>query len=141
LRHRQTKGAATDMFYLTPPRHISTLPFSDLGVRSCEVRFASMNWHREFDGLALPVKLRRTVVSAAFSQSATRHSPSTFGMPSRKQAVGDAGPLQMLALRVKTSNKCWSLSGVSTDTDWNGNSEMWRHRQIEMLTPKFHSVF
>ena len=25
LRHRQTKGAATDMFYLTPPRHISTL--------------------------------------------------------------------------------------------------------------------
>jgi hypothetical protein len=28
LRHRQTKGAATDMFYLTPPRHISTLPFA-----------------------------------------------------------------------------------------------------------------
>jgi hypothetical protein len=28
LRHRQTKGAATDMFYLTPPRHISTLPKS-----------------------------------------------------------------------------------------------------------------
>src|SRR6266576_1251478 len=26
LRLRQTKGAATDMFYLTPPRHISTLP-------------------------------------------------------------------------------------------------------------------
>jgi hypothetical protein len=27
LRHRQTKGAATAMFYLTPPRHISTLHF------------------------------------------------------------------------------------------------------------------
>src|SRR5262245_52497716 len=26
LRHRQTKGAATDLFYLTPPRYISTLP-------------------------------------------------------------------------------------------------------------------
>src|SRR5882762_2695320 len=26
LRHRQTKGAATDMFYLMAPRHISTLP-------------------------------------------------------------------------------------------------------------------
>jgi hypothetical protein len=26
LRHRQTKGAATDMFDLTPPRHIPTLP-------------------------------------------------------------------------------------------------------------------
>jgi len=25
LRHRQTKGAATVMFYLMPPRHISTL--------------------------------------------------------------------------------------------------------------------
>src|ERR1700736_6810148 len=30
LRHRQTKGAATDMFYLTPPRHISTLPNSPI---------------------------------------------------------------------------------------------------------------
>jgi hypothetical protein len=28
LRHRQTKGAATDMFDLTPPRHISTLPIA-----------------------------------------------------------------------------------------------------------------
>src|SRR6202021_2394672 len=27
LRHRQTKGAATAMFYLTLPRHISTLPW------------------------------------------------------------------------------------------------------------------
>src|SRR3974390_3018311 len=26
LRHRQTKGAATDMHDLTPPRHIPTLP-------------------------------------------------------------------------------------------------------------------
>ena len=30
LRHRQTKEAATDMFYLTPPRHISTLPIASL---------------------------------------------------------------------------------------------------------------
>jgi hypothetical protein len=28
LRHRQTKGAETDMFDLQPPRHISTLPKS-----------------------------------------------------------------------------------------------------------------
>jgi hypothetical protein len=26
VRHRQTKGAATDMFGLQPPRHTSTLP-------------------------------------------------------------------------------------------------------------------
>jgi len=29
LRHRQTKGAATDRLYLRPPRHISTLPIPD----------------------------------------------------------------------------------------------------------------
>src|SRR5437899_2404664 len=29
LRHRQTKGAATDMVDLTPPRHIPTLPSAD----------------------------------------------------------------------------------------------------------------
>ena len=34
LRHRQTKEAATDMFYLTPPRHISTLPKSCHGSNS-----------------------------------------------------------------------------------------------------------
>ena len=28
LRHRQTKGAATDMPGLPPPRHIPTLPIS-----------------------------------------------------------------------------------------------------------------
>ena len=43
LRHRQTKGAATDMFYLTPPRHISTLPIStELGCQR-HVRFAPDN--------------------------------------------------------------------------------------------------
>ena len=31
VRHRQTKGAATDMFYLTLPRHISTLPKEPFG--------------------------------------------------------------------------------------------------------------
>ena len=30
LRHRQTKEAATDMFYLKPPRHISTLPIASV---------------------------------------------------------------------------------------------------------------
>ncbi len=37
LRHRQTKGAATDMFYLTPPRHISTLPWPCKNVLPGEV--------------------------------------------------------------------------------------------------------
>src|SRR6266849_5277783 len=42
LRHRQTKEAATDMFCLQPPRHISTLPFTTSAsyshVRSCSDR-------------------------------------------------------------------------------------------------------
>ena len=33
VRHRQTKGAATDMFDLQPPRHISTLRFSPICAR------------------------------------------------------------------------------------------------------------
>src|ERR1700730_2695531 len=36
LRHRQTKGAATDMVDLTPPRHIPTLPISDAVGKSGE---------------------------------------------------------------------------------------------------------
>ena len=38
LRHRQTKEAATDMFYLTPPRHISTLPKAALTALKCDFR-------------------------------------------------------------------------------------------------------
>ena len=39
LRHRQTKEAATDMFDLKPPRHISTLPDSEVAERPDEFRF------------------------------------------------------------------------------------------------------
>ena len=38
LRHRQTKGAETDMPSLPPPRHIPTLPFADLPPLSTEPR-------------------------------------------------------------------------------------------------------
>jgi hypothetical protein len=34
VRHRQTKGAATDMFDLKPPRHISTLRYLVVGTRN-----------------------------------------------------------------------------------------------------------
>ena len=36
VRHRQTKGAATDMFDLQPPRHISTLRVPPVAVRPGE---------------------------------------------------------------------------------------------------------
>jgi hypothetical protein len=38
LRHRQTKGVATDMFYLMPPRHIFHLPKPALGPQQSLVR-------------------------------------------------------------------------------------------------------
>jgi hypothetical protein len=40
LRHRQTKGAATDMFYLMPPRHISTLHFCEVAADTKDVRLS-----------------------------------------------------------------------------------------------------
>jgi hypothetical protein len=46
LRHRQTKGAATAMFYPTLPRHISTLPKCEILIPSSDVfRFASELGH------------------------------------------------------------------------------------------------
>jgi hypothetical protein len=47
LRHRQTKGAATAMFYLTLPRHISTLPNSEVESHLRRVRPTPMNGHRQ----------------------------------------------------------------------------------------------
>src|SRR5713101_8218808 len=54
LRHRQTKGAATDMFYLMPPRHISTLPFATGSSRQ-QVRPCPLCPESRSDYLALGV--------------------------------------------------------------------------------------
>src|SRR5450759_5063925 len=42
LRHRQTKEAATDMFCLTPPRHISTLHLANNPAAPMFVRFRTI---------------------------------------------------------------------------------------------------
>ena|ERR1700716_3486987 len=46
LRHRQTKGAATAMFYLKPPRHISTLPKTVLTPLKWDVCITTESRHR-----------------------------------------------------------------------------------------------
>jgi hypothetical protein len=46
LRHRQTKEAATDMFYLKPPRHISTLPKTEVVLHERPFRLTPVNGHR-----------------------------------------------------------------------------------------------
>jgi len=40
VRHRQTKGAVTDMVDLQPPRHTSTLPRADYSVGDDGARLA-----------------------------------------------------------------------------------------------------
>ena len=44
--------------------------FSDLGARSCEVRFTPMSRHREFDRLAVELRGRESLKLAARPQSA-----------------------------------------------------------------------
>src|SRR5271166_5869404 len=54
LRHRQTKGAATDMLSLTPPRHISTLPIpADRGAGLYALRDRSSGRRKKALGSAL----------------------------------------------------------------------------------------
>src|SRR5712671_6486902 len=54
LRHRQTKGAATDMFYLMPPRHISTLhSFGWIGSDPFGGETFLRPWHHGDDPMAL----------------------------------------------------------------------------------------
>ena len=52
MRHRQTKGADTDMFDLQPPRHISTLRISPVAAHSRDRLFSepiagTQAWPRE----------------------------------------------------------------------------------------------
>src|SRR5712692_3880411 len=47
LRHRQTKEAETDMFSLQPPRHIPTLPKTEVSGLARHVRFTLRCRHRQ----------------------------------------------------------------------------------------------
>ena len=55
LRHRQSKEAATDMFSLQPPRHISTLPCA--GLYPERVATGELNLRRFSYRLILPARL------------------------------------------------------------------------------------
>ena len=70
VRHRQTKGAATDMFVLPPPRHTPTLPIaSSIAHVTASVEFGLIEI--EFAGKAriripasIPAELAAAVVKA-----------------------------------------------------------------------------
>jgi hypothetical protein len=63
LRHRQTKGAATDMVDLTPPRHIPTLP--DPGVRPAALNAGFAPYSRRSDayGFTSQIDPKRTLAA------------------------------------------------------------------------------
>jgi len=91
LGHRQTKRAATDMFYLMPPRHISTLPVI-----------------RDFVGTSCSVKVcvRRLPVCVAPSSSG-RH-PQTFTIPDSSRPEIGARRHDLALQLLKDGNKCVS---------------------------------
>src|ERR1700731_2826292 len=69
LRHRQTKGAATDMVDLTPPRHIPTLPHRN--------RIRRRQCHREIGERAVVARYRTAVVGHRRNIGADRREAPT----------------------------------------------------------------
>ena len=63
LRHRQTKGAATDMVDLRPPRHIPTLPWCFFDVPASNVLVA--DFPEALDPARRQYRLARPVVPRA----------------------------------------------------------------------------
>ena len=76
VRHRQTKGAATDMFDLQPPRHISTLRFSAGFILGGNNRFLQVS--------AFPLRIER---SGTRSATGCQSSRSRTHRPMRASTV------------------------------------------------------
>ena len=98
LRHRQTKGAATDMVDLTPPRHIPTLPRAAVVARSmvgpvrpqlrkCHVCPGSYAWcHiRTFTANEVVRAKKRSRYASSVSSSALASFRSGVSKPSVNQ--------------------------------------------------------
>src|SRR6266566_2596812 len=83
VRHRQTKEAATDMFYPKPPRHISTLPLDETaravgrrGSRHDQDDSASGASCLEDEGVATSLKTECAVERSGYSSVAAAHDRS-----------------------------------------------------------------
>ena len=83
LRHRQTKGAETDMFSLQPPRHISTLPLATVGPKKAACR----------DG----------PIGDLWRDRSGRHSITSLA--SASSLSGTMRPSALAALRLMTNSK------------------------------------
>src|SRR6267142_166782 len=82
LRHRQTKGAATDMFYLTPPRHISTLPIASFWLLADHFRSTLINGHSQSPSACLKGATTGLLLVHSITLSALTRSPGGTESPS-----------------------------------------------------------
>src|SRR6516162_3745665 len=107
LRHRQTKGAATDMVNLTPPRHIPTLPNGADPDGYCE---------RQVWGKSCRSALHKT---ALFWSRLSRQLPAT---------AGSGQPIQLHRASPMTRSRSRPLShgnsSVNRVTHWRQEHDM-----------------
>jgi hypothetical protein len=93
LRHRQTKGAGTDMCYLKPPRHISTLPIASFRPCAEHFRYSPINGHSQGQSACLKRANSGSETFHSITSSARARSdggtvrPSRFGRPMRSCVV------------------------------------------------------
>src|SRR6266550_3351744 len=114
VRHRQTKEAATDMFYPKPPRHISTLPLDETaravgrrGSRHDQDDSASGASCLEDEGVATSLKTECAVERSGYSSVAAAHDRS----------------MKMLDLAPNISKAASAASAISNDeTDAIGDA-------------------
>jgi len=105
LRHRQTKGAATDMFYLMPPRHISTLP--NASFRPCPNDFRSTPISRPFQGPT-------TCLKRAITGLMHRSKQHLYSITSSARTSNEGGTVRPSALAVFMLITSSNLVGCST---------------------------
>jgi hypothetical protein len=76
LRHRQTKGAETDMFDLKKPRHISTLPYLTVATRQ---RGRSVYLRQQKDSTSSGNPAGRPLIASVLAACRSRTSRATCG--------------------------------------------------------------
>src|SRR6266567_3211054 len=74
VRHRQTKEAATDRFYLRPPRHISTLPFASIPRCLRYVRLGGNSGNASFLLMGIASGLHQTRINSNLAAHLRVHS-------------------------------------------------------------------
>src|SRR6266852_4929517 len=91
MRHRQTKGAATDMFGLQPPRHTSTLPAASYGARP---RTTATGVRRDKAALSSGCKAHPATAPAGSNRSSHGGNEMAEAFGQRVTKYGDSASVQ-----------------------------------------------